>query len=204
MSGHRPGCWGCRGMVYSLSWVAHRFQVTTLTTRVFTVGGPPSLLPSPLPSFLLSFPKQDFCVPVSIPIQVCFKKCLFVFFLNTLWAGPSGCEWCGLAGGVGPGLTRRWDHLGSPGASVESTEQRQWQLLRWFCDKHWHLWFLASYRLVQSTVYLTFLILACVFDVICWGQIVLFPMKWPNYCCLEEASRRWVLGAPGYVSKEKE
>ena len=82
---------------------------------------------------------------------------MFGFFFNTLWAGPSGCEWCGLAGGVGPGLTRRWDHLGSPGASEESTEQRQWQLLRWLCDKHWHLWFLASYRSIQSTVYLTFL-----------------------------------------------
>lgn len=47
-------------------------------------------------------------------------------------------------------------------------------------------------------------ILACVFDVICWSQIVLFPMKWPNYCCLEDASRRWVLGAPRCVLKEKE
>ena len=116
VSEHHPGCWGCRGMFYSLC--SHRFQVTTLTTRVFTMGGPPSLLSFPLPSF----PKQDFCVPVSIPIQVCFSK-LWVFF-NTLCTGPSGCEWCGLVGGVGLGLTWRWGHQGSPGASMEPMEQR--------------------------------------------------------------------------------
>lgn len=112
MSGHRPGCWGCRGMVYSLSWVAHRFQVTTLTTRVFTVGGPPSLLPSPLPSFLLSFPKQDFCVPVSIPIQVCFKKCLFVFFFKHIvgWTLRLWMVWSGRWSG-----SWAYPEMGSPG-----------------------------------------------------------------------------------------
>ena len=46
-------------------------------------------------------------------------------------------------------------------------------------------------------------ILACVFHVICWSQIVLFPMKWPTYCSLEDASRRWVLGGPKMCFERK-
>ena len=117
VSGHRPGCWGCRGMFYSLC--SHRFQVTTLTTRVFTGR---STFPPPLPSSFL--PKAGFLCSCKHSNSSMLFKIVFFFFFNILCTGPSGCEWCGLAGGAGLGLTCRWGHQGSPGASMEPLEQR--------------------------------------------------------------------------------
>ena len=91
VSGHRPGCWGCRGMFYSLC--SHRFQVTTLTTRVFTGR---STFPPPLPSSFL--PKAGFLCSCKHSNSSMLFKIVFFFFLTYCVLDPqavNGVVWQG-------------------------------------------------------------------------------------------------------------
>lgn len=110
-----------------------------------------------------------------------------------MWDGPSGCELCGLVGGVGCWAKPEWVLQGKGTVNGHYTN---------FCDSLSHM--ICRKLQIDSVQCFDIPTSRCVFNT--GAKIILFPfpLSCPHCCSLDEALGRGVLGPQGvFVKKTK-